>query len=528
MTTAYFGLHFDRCAPALADLDSSAHAAALRRGAQSTPLMRRLSFRGTLLASSLLIAASLAAAVASGWRGMETVVITIQEDNRRALALSAAARQLGERSVDLERSARQYQVLGEPALARRFGDTLAEALPAVTLLEAAGPGLSDEGAAWRASAGRVQAWLASLAAPQPAHHASDGAREPAEPATSTGRIDHPAAEDDLRSLGVLAGRIAEALERHLAERDRALMRTLERERRAVALQVLAALVLAGLLATLAGRWLLRPLGRIEQAVGEIGESRLAQPIGIDGPADLRKLGERLDWLRLRLAELEADRKRVLRHVSHELKTPLASLREGVALLDDGVLGPLAPGQREVTGILAHSARTLQERIEQLLQYNASQFDAHALQLQPTALLPMLREISDEQRLPARTRGVTIGLAGDAPILCADAGKLRTVFSNLLANAIAFSPVGGHIRIELGLVGAKVVIDCRDEGPGIEPDEIERIFDPFFQGRRRPPASAAGSGIGLAIVRELICAHRGRVCALPSDQGAHFRVELPHA
>ena len=306
------------------------------------------------------------------------------------------------------------------------------------------------------------------------------------------------------------------------------MRTLERERRAVALQVLAALVLAGLLATLAGRWLLRPLGRIEQAIGEIGESRLAQPIGIDGPADLRKLGERLDWLRLRLAELEADRKRVLRHVSHELKTPLASLREGVALLDDGVLGPLAPGQREVTGILAHSARTLQERIEQLLQYNASQFDAHALQLQPTALLPMLREISDEQRLPARTRGVTIGLAGDAPILCADAGKLRTVFSNLLANAIAFSPVGGHIRIELGLVGAKVVIDCRDEGPGIEPDEIERIFDPFFQGRRRPPASAAGSGIGLAIVRELICAHRGRVCALPSDQGAHFRVELPHA
>ena len=82
--------------------------------------------------------------------------------------------------------------------------------------------------------------------------------------------------------------------------------------------------------------------------------------------------------------------------------------------------------------------------------------------------------------------------------------------------------------QLGLVGAKVVIDCRDEGPGIEPDEIERIFDPFFQGRRRPPASAAGSGIGLAIVRELICAHRGRVCALPSEQGAHFRVELPHA
>ena len=124
--------------------------------------------------------------------------------------------------------------------------------------------------------------------------------------------------------------------------------------------------------------------------------------------------------------------------------------------------------------------------------------------------------------------MTIGLAGDAPIVQADAGKLHSVFSNLLANAIAFSPTGGHIRIELRRAGENVVIDCRDEGPGIAPDELERIFEPFYQGRRSPPSSAGGSGIGLAIVREFIGAHRGRVRALPSELGAHFRVELPHA
>lgn len=486
--------------------------------------MHHLSFRSILLASFLLITASLAAAVAGGWRGMETVVRAIQEDKQRALALSAAARQLRERSVNLERSARQYEVLGEPALARRFEATLAEALPALALLESAGPALASAGAAWRACADRIAAWLASLAIPGP----TDGVREQPMPATAAGRGDGLATADDFRHLGALADRLAAALDHHLGERDLALMDTLERERRAVALQILAALLLAGLLAALAGGWLLRPLGRMEQAIGELGENRLTRPIDIDGPADLRRLGERLDWLRLRLAELEADRGRVLRHVSHELKTPLASLREGVALLEDGVLGPLEPEQREVTAILAHSAHTLQARIEQLLRLNASQFDARSLHLQPTALLPLLRKIGEEQRLPARARRVTIGLAGDAPIVHADAGKLHSVFSNLLANAIAFSPTGGHIRIELRRAGENVVIDCRDEGPGIAPDELERIFEPFYQGRRSPPSSAGGSGIGLAIVREFIGAHRGRVRALPSELGAHFRVELPHA
>ena len=141
--------------------------------------MRRLSFRGTLLASSLLIAASLAAAVAvagAAWNGRDHD----QEDNRRALALSAAARQPGRAQRRSRTQRSPVPGAGRAGLARRFGDTLAEALPAVTLLEAAGPGLSDEGAAWRASAGRVQAWLANLAAPASAPR--NGRREgPADP-----------------------------------------------------------------------------------------------------------------------------------------------------------------------------------------------------------------------------------------------------------------------------------------------------------------------------------------------------------
>lgn len=483
--------------------------------------MLHLSFRSTLLFSFLLVAGTLAAAAASGWLGIEAIARTIQDGNRKALALSAAARQLGERTVDLERSARQYQVLGEPALATRFGSMLDDALAAIGVLESADPAFAASTAEWRAGAQRIRARLdAAGSAPTDADAEGSQADTGASAANDT--------DTDFAQLTALSARLATEVERHLARQNQAVMDALDHERRAVATQILGALALAGALAAVSGWWLLRPLGRIEHAISELGENRLARPIRITGPADLRQLGERLDWLRLRLAELEANRNRVLRHVSHELKTPLASLREGVALLADGVLGRLNAEQREVAGILEHSARALQERIEQLLQYNASQFDARTLNLQPSALLPLLREVGGEYQLLTQARGVTLELEGEAPIVPADVSKLRIAFSNLIANAIAFSPAGGRIRIAIGMSGDKVVIDCRDEGPGIEALELERIFEPFFQGSRSSPGATKGSGIGLAIVREFISAHHGSVRALPSEHGAHFRVELPHA
>ncbi|WEN43296.1 Sensor histidine kinase GlrK [Thauera sp. GDN1] len=481
--------------------------------------MLRLSFRSTLLVSFLLIAGALAAAAVTGWLGLEATARAIQDGKREALALSAAARRIGERTVDLERSARQYLVLGDQTLATRFAGTVEDARAALAVLESAGTDFSAPSADWRATAERIGARL------EAAHAAAhDDVGTPTTPTV----LAADEADGDFARLAALSATLATLVEDRLARRDRAVMDALDRERHTVAVQVLGALLLAAALAALGGWWLLRPLGRIEHAIAALGEGRLAQAIQITGPADLRQLGERLDWLRLRLAELEANRNRVLRHVSHELKTPLASLHEGVALLADGVLGRLTPEQREVAGILEHSARTLQERIEQLLQYNASQFDARTLDLQPTALLPLLREVAAELRLQARARGVGIDFAGAAPIVSADIAKLRTAFSNLLANAVAFSPADGRIEIEIGVDGERVVIDCRDQGPGIEPAELERIFEPFFQGSRSSGAPVKGSGIGLAIVHEFISAHHGTVRALPSAHGAHFRIELPHA
>jgi two-component system sensor histidine kinase GlrK len=468
--------------------------------------MPRLSFRAILLLGFLLVAGILSTITVSGWLSIEALAHRIHDENHTALTLSAATARLSERSVDLERAARQFIVLGDHALVERFQVALDDAQITIATLESSAGSPSGPLAAWREAAMRIHRTILA----------------------GQGGAPMPLLDEDFTVLSVQATALDRQLRAHLAQRNQSLLQALDAARDSVILQIAIALTVSALLAAASAWWLLRPLVRIEQAIGALGENRLSEPIRIAGPADLRQLGERLDWLRLRLAELEANRNRVLRHVSHELKTPLASLREGIALLSDGVLGELDARQREVASILEHSTQALQSRIEQLLQYNASQFDARRLDLRDTALLPLLREVGAEQRLLAESREVSIHVRGDAPAVRADAGKLRIAFANLLTNAIAFSPMGGRIELLAGSDGEQVVVDCLDEGPGIDPDELERVFEPFYQGRHNPPAPVQGNGIGLAIVREFVTAHQGRVRALPSACGAHFRIELPYA
>lgn len=461
--------------------------------------MPHASFRTTLLLTVLLIAGALGAAAASGWIMLQDFARASREAGSGALNLSAAMQQIDERSVDMMRSARQYGVLQDDALRRRYDEAQAQSLVALAAIE-----------------GRL---------PQTATHANEWRRAEAQLRAVFG----PAIDDAvLPDLGPINDRLAAAVREAIDGRNAALLDTLESSRDTLAAQVLAAICLALLLALATGWWILRPLKRVEQAIARLGEGQFSMPVRVGGPADLRRLGEKLEWLRVRLADLEAHRNRVLRHVSHELKTPLASLREGIALLQDGVTGQLSDEQIEVSGILDANARALQERIEQLIGYNATQFDARHLELKPTALRALAREVAADLKLQAQAKDIRLDVSGYAPPVRGDAAKLRIALTNLLSNGIAFSPHGGTVRLELSSDGDTTRIDCIDEGPGVAPDETERIFEPFFRGSRRAPRPDKGNGLGLAIVREFIAAHGGRALVLPAERGAHFRIELPHA
>jgi two-component system sensor histidine kinase GlrK len=272
----------------------------------------------------------------------------------------------------------------------------------------------------------------------------------------------------------------------------------------------------------------KPIRQIDGAIRQLGQSGFARPISVKGPSDLERLGKQLEWLRVRLLDLAQEKNKFLRHMSHELKTPLANIREGTELLLDGTVGDLDQPQREVTDILRMNGLKLQQLIENLLSFSAWQTKTEVLTLSDFPLRALVTSVVKAQRLALKAAHIQIRLDVDDFVVNADSDKLRTVFDNLLSNAIKFTPPDGVITIRARRTPSSFVIEFGDTGPGIPEDESPRIFDAFFQGRREQGGQVAGTGIGLSVVLECIQAHQGSVKLVDSGEfpGAHFRIEIP--
>lgn len=464
--------------------------------------MNRISFQQGMFFGFALIVLLLGGAAVESWLVVERLVEQSRKASDQAINLMAGLQELGERTVDIERSARQYMVVDDPLFRQRFEEHMAQSLALVERMEAHGAdSVTPLLGGWRMVAealrgslekGRGQAELTPL----------------------------------LLRLAELNDLLKQAGQRWIETQNSNLLKELDEKRLELGGRLMAALGGAPLVALAMAWWLIRPVRQLEQAIGRLGANRFDEAIQVGGPADLRQLGHRLDWLRQRLAELEADRERSLRHVSHELKTPLTALKEGVALLREEVPGPLGENQREVVDILQHNVAVLQQQIENLLGLNAIAFEARRLDNARVDLNKLMAEVVMRRDFHAQSRQikVSVDISGNAVALL-DAEKTSVVLDNLLSNAIDFSPDGGEIHLLASRNGV-LRFECIDQGPGIAPEDIGRIFDPFVQGQRAAPVPRQGSGVGLSIVRELVRAMGGRVEALPVERGAHFRVELP--
>ena len=272
----------------------------------------------------------------------------------------------------------------------------------------------------------------------------------------------------------------------------------------------------------------RPISQIDRAIHQLGESGFSRPIRIKGPTDLERLGRQLEWLRVRLLELAQEKNKFLRHMSHELKTPLANIREGTELLLDGSVGELEGPQREVTDILRMNGLKLQQPIENLLSFSAWQTKSEILTLSDFSLRAQVISVAKAQRLALKAAHIQLKLEVEDIIVNADQDKIRTVIDNLLSNAIKFTPRGGLITIRGARTPTSFVLEFGDTGPGIPEEESPRIFEAFFQGRREQGGQVGGTGIGLSVVLECIQAHDGSVELVDSNEfpGAHFRVHIP--
>jgi len=274
----------------------------------------------------------------------------------------------------------------------------------------------------------------------------------------------------------------------------------------------------------------RPIRQLDLAIRRMGTADFTHAIEVNGPQDLRYVGQRLEWLRTRLRELEEQQNRFLRHVSHELKTPLTAVREGAELLRDNVGGRLAPEQQEIVRIVRENTLSLQRLIEDLLRYHQTGGIEPAT-LGPVALPEVIRHVVKEQKLAALARIVTVDVNLKPVIVVGDTEKIRTVIDNLLSNAIKYSPRAGQVDISLAPQSGYAVLDVVDQGPGVAPAERERVFDSFYTGKPPADGKVKGSGLGLAIAREYALAHGGRIEVLDRSDGRRgtcFRLSLPLA
>jgi two-component system sensor histidine kinase GlrK len=470
---------------------------------------RPRSLNGLILVGFGLVALPLLLAVVWALINLDRVAEQSEQLVFTGVAAAENNRRINEQLSSLERVARQYQILKNPDSLQLMTQDLQTF---ETLLQNMAPLVEEVGATELANSLGAEA------------HSIIGVLSN----TSADDATLDAAIARFAPLRQRITQLADALTAHVDTKLSVLQETARNAQRVSAWQV-AALVPGTLILILIFALLVtRPIRQIDAAIGQLGESGFSRPIEIKGPTDLQRLGRQLDWLRLRLLELAQEKNRFLRHMSHELKTPLANIREGTELLLDGSVGELEGSQREVTDILRMNGLKLQQLIENLLSFSAWQTKSEILTLSDFELRKQVISIARAQRLALKAGNIQLKLEVDDIIVNADQDKIRTVLDNLLSNAVKFTPRGGFITIRAHRSPNGFVLEFGDTGPGIPDEESPRIFEAFFQGAREQGGQVGGTGIGLSVVLECIQAHNGSVELVDSDEfpGAHFRIHIP--
>jgi signal transduction histidine kinase len=302
-------------------------------------------------------------------------------------------------------------------------------------------------------------------------------------------------------------------------------------------QIQSALIGAGLLALVASlvtgivaaRSLTVPIGRLRRVAGRVAQGQLDERAARSGVIEIDELGQQFNVMADRLSGtlrvLEADRDRLrefVADVSHELRTPIAALRMYTELQRDGDVDE--PTRREFLGRSIEQIGRLEWLSTNLL--DLSRLDAgiypHDMRdgdvRDPVqAVVQALSEVAVERRI-----GLESVVPAEPVELRFDRERIVQLMTNLVGNALKFTPPGGAVSVAVEERSNAVVVEVRDTGAGIPADELPRIFERFYRGTNTGDARASGSGLGLAIVRSIVEMHGGQI-DISSEVGTGTRV-----
>ena len=273
--------------------------------------------------------------------------------------------------------------------------------------------------------------------------------------------------------------------------------------------------------------ILKPVKKLERVIQAISRQEDSLPtVSASGPKELIVLEHKLHRLAARLEQLENLRHALLRHASHELKTPLASIKEGCSLLSEQVVGQLNPQQAEVVSLLNTSTDRLNLLIMQLLDYNLLLQQAKPVFEQVNTKALMDAFVTDNS-LAIQQNNNPLELQIELDSVYADPNLLRRILDNLLSNALAHGSKGRPITIRLYSQAGWQVLDVANRGQRVPEEQRPLLFQPFRRGQSKRNDRVVGSGLGLSIVADCARMMHGKAEIVDVEQ-ADFcvRVTIP--
>jgi signal transduction histidine kinase len=271
----------------------------------------------------------------------------------------------------------------------------------------------------------------------------------------------------------------------------------------------------------------RPIQRTTQLINNLAQGDLSKQLEEQGPEEIQQLLHSVNHLAARLHEQEQNRKKLLSNLVHELGRPLGALRTGISALIKGAGKDPQVLDEYLQGMDDETLR-LQRLLEDLAHLQEQILGTLELKRQPIHVDDWLPRVLQTWKVNAQQKnlGWSLKIPENLPAIYADPDRLAQAVGNLISNAIKFTPGGGSITVSAGVKGKNIWIRIRDTGPGIPPEDMERIFEPFYRGHQagRIPQ---GMGLGLGITRDLVTAHGGKLQVESKvGEGSDFTIWLP--